>query len=100
MPLAQGGATGDGPTGDESGERHGCVSPRRGVRSGRRDAQGRRLGGGRRHRRERRAVRFLNAGGRAAASGTLEWFATRGLDDIPMRGILPATLTTPGAVDG
>src|SRR5213596_3724584 len=41
---------------------------------------------------DRRAVRFLNAGGRAAASGTLEWFA--------MRGILPATLTTPGAVDG
>src|SRR5437867_691721 len=49
---------------------------------------------------DRRAVRFLNAGGRAAASGTLEWFASRGLDDIPMRGILPATLTTPGAVDG
>jgi gamma-glutamyltranspeptidase/glutathione hydrolase len=49
---------------------------------------------------DRRAVRFLNAGGRAAASGTLEWFGGRGLDDIPMRGILPATLTTPGAVDG
>ena len=48
----------------------------------------------------RRAVRFLNAGGRAAAAGTLEWFGGRGLDDIPMRGILPATLTTPGAVDG
>jgi gamma-glutamyltranspeptidase/glutathione hydrolase len=37
----------------------------------------------------RRAVRFLNAGGRAAASGTLEWFGSRGLDDIPMRGISP-----------
>jgi gamma-glutamyltranspeptidase/glutathione hydrolase len=48
----------------------------------------------------RRAVRFLNAGGRAAASGTLEWFGGRGLREIPMRGILPATLTTPGAVDG
>ena len=49
---------------------------------------------------QRRAVRFLNAGGRAAASGTLEWFARHGLDEIPMRGIVPATLTTPGAVDG
>ena len=48
----------------------------------------------------RRAVRFLNAGGRAAASGTLEWFARHGLAEIPRRGILPATLTTPGAVDG
>ena len=48
----------------------------------------------------RRAVRFLNAGGRAAASGTLEWFARHGLGEIPRRGILPATLTTPGAVDG
>jgi gamma-glutamyltranspeptidase len=48
----------------------------------------------------RRAVRFLNAGGRAAASGTLEWFGRRGLEEIPRRGILPATLTTPGAVDG
>ena len=48
----------------------------------------------------RRAVRFLNAGGRAAASGTLEWFARHGLREIPRRGIVPATLTTPGAVDG
>lgn len=48
----------------------------------------------------RRAVRFLNAGGRAAASGTLEWFSHRGLEEIPRRGIVPATLTTPGAVGG
>lgn len=48
----------------------------------------------------RHAVRFLNAGGRAAASGTLEWFTRHGLGEIPRRGILPATLTTPGAVDG
>ena len=48
----------------------------------------------------RRVVRFLNAGGRAAASGTLEWFHRRGIGEIPRRGILPATLTTPGAVDG
>ena len=48
----------------------------------------------------RRAVRFLNAGGRAAASARLDWFHRRGLDEIPLRGIIPATLTTPGAVDG
>ena len=47
-----------------------------------------------------RAVRFLNAGGRAAASGTLDWFGRHGLGEIPYRGVLPATLTTPGAVDG
>jgi gamma-glutamyltranspeptidase/glutathione hydrolase len=49
---------------------------------------------------QRRVVRFLNAGGRAAAAGTLEWFGRRGLEEIPRRGIIPATLTTPGAVDG
>jgi gamma-glutamyltranspeptidase/glutathione hydrolase len=48
----------------------------------------------------RRAVRFLNAGGRAAASASLDWFSRRGLDEVPLRGIVPATLTTPGAVDG
>jgi len=48
----------------------------------------------------RRAVRFLNAGGRAAASAGLDWFHRRGLNEIPVRGIVPATLTTPGAVDG
>jgi gamma-glutamyltranspeptidase len=48
----------------------------------------------------RPSVRFLNAGGRAAESATLDWFSQRGLDEIPLRGIVPATLTTPGAVDG
>jgi gamma-glutamyltranspeptidase len=48
----------------------------------------------------RGAVRFLNAGGRAAASGSIDWFSRRGLAEIPFRGILPATLTTPGAVAG
>lgn len=47
-----------------------------------------------------RAVRFLNGGGRAAASGSLDWFSRRGLTEIPFRGIIPATLTTPGAVAG
>jgi gamma-glutamyltranspeptidase len=46
------------------------------------------------------AVRFLNAGGRAAASGTIDWFSRRGLAEIPFRGIIPATLTTPGAAAG
>jgi len=46
------------------------------------------------------SVRFLNAAGRAAARADVEWFRTRGLAEIPMKGILPATLTVPGAVDG
>lgn len=49
---------------------------------------------------DRRAVRFLNAGGRAAGSGTRQWFSERGLAEIPFRGVVPATLTTPGAVSG
>lgn len=44
------------------------------------------------------AVRYLDGGGRAAASGRIDWFAKRGLAEVPFRGILPATLTTPGAV--
>ena len=43
-----------------------------------------------------RTVRYLDGGGRAAASATLERFA--GSTEIPLRGIAPATLTTPGAV--
>ena len=46
------------------------------------------------------AVRSLEAAGRAAAAATLDWFAARGLGEIPVRGIVPATLTVPGAVDG
>src|SRR6185436_9522053 len=44
------------------------------------------------------AVRYLDGGGRAAASGNAAWFLGRGHSEIPYRGILPATLTTPGAV--
>lgn len=44
------------------------------------------------------AVRYLDGGGRAAASASLDAFAQRGLTEIPFRGILPATVTTPGAV--
>ena len=47
---------------------------------------------------KRQEVRYLNGGGRAAASASVEWFRTRGLSEIPFRGVLPATVTTPGAV--
>jgi gamma-glutamyltranspeptidase len=43
-------------------------------------------------------VKYLNGGGRAAASAQLAWFAEKGLKEIPLRGIVPATLTVPGAV--
>src|SRR5262245_52638139 len=43
-------------------------------------------------------VRYLNGGGRAAATARIEWFAAKGLDEIPLKGIIPATLTVPGAV--
>jgi gamma-glutamyltranspeptidase/glutathione hydrolase len=46
-----------------------------------------------------RAVRFLGGGGRATSSATIEWFRSRGHDEIPLRGVLPATVTVPGAVD-
>ena len=43
-------------------------------------------------------VRHLDGGGRAAANATVDWFARRGHAEVPFRGILPATLTTPGSV--
>lgn len=45
-------------------------------------------------------VRYLDAAGCAAASAAIGWFEQRGLQEIPFRGPLPATLTVPGAVDG
>ena len=45
-----------------------------------------------------RQVRFLDGGGRAAAAASIDTFAERGMSEIPFRGILPATVTTPGAV--
>lgn len=44
------------------------------------------------------AVRYLDGGGRAAASASIDWFVSRGHAEVPFRGILPATLTTPGSV--
>ena len=43
-------------------------------------------------------VRYLDGGGRAVANASPQWFTERGHSEIPFRGILPATLTTPGAV--
>ena len=45
-----------------------------------------------------RRVRYLNGGGRAARSAGIDWFRSRGMKEIPLRGFLPATLTVPGAV--
>ncbi|MSQ21189.1 MAG: gamma-glutamyltransferase [Betaproteobacteria bacterium] len=45
-------------------------------------------------------VRYLDAAGQAASSASIGWFEQRGLQEIPFRGVLPATLTVPGAVDG
>jgi gamma-glutamyltranspeptidase len=45
-----------------------------------------------------RRVRYLDGGGRAAAAASIESFTARGMAEIPFRGILPATVTTPGAV--
>ncbi|NKC12449.1 MAG: gamma-glutamyltransferase [Gammaproteobacteria bacterium] len=46
------------------------------------------------------AISYLNAAGQAAASASMEWFQAAGMDAVPLRGVLPATLTVPGAVDG
>jgi len=45
-----------------------------------------------------RRVRYLNGGGRAAKSGNIDWFRSRGMNEIPLRGFLPATLSVPGGV--
>src|SRR3954462_12427286 len=40
----------------------------------------------------------LAGGGRAARGAGIDWFRTRGMEEIPLRGVLPATLTVPGSV--
>ena len=47
--------------------------------------------------RERR-VRYLDGGGRAARAAGIGWFRSRGMEAVPLRGVLPATLTVPGSV--
>src|ERR1700761_6104703 len=43
-------------------------------------------------------VRYLDGGGRATQAGTIDAFTRRGLAEVPYRGVLPGTLTVPGAV--
>lgn len=43
-------------------------------------------------------IRYLDGGGRAAARATIEAFRDKGLVEVPLKGILPATLTVPGAL--
>ena len=45
-----------------------------------------------------REVRYVDGGGRATVSGTIDTFAKRGLNEVPVKGVLPGTLTVPGAV--
>jgi gamma-glutamyltranspeptidase len=45
-----------------------------------------------------RAVRYIDGGGRATSRGTIDAFAKLGLDEVPYKGVLPGTLTIPGAV--
>ncbi len=43
-------------------------------------------------------VRFLDGGGRATTRATIQNIRARGMNEIPFRGIVPATLTVPGSV--
>jgi gamma-glutamyltranspeptidase len=43
-------------------------------------------------------VKYLNGGGRAAGGASLDAMRQRGLGEIPLQGVLPATLTVPGSV--
>src|SRR6476646_10736027 len=43
-------------------------------------------------------VRYIAGGGRATSGGTIDAFTRRGLGEVPYRGVLPGTLTVPGAV--
>jgi gamma-glutamyltranspeptidase/glutathione hydrolase len=43
-------------------------------------------------------VKYLGGGGKAAATASIAALRGRGLGEIPLRGIVPATLTVPGAV--
>jgi gamma-glutamyltranspeptidase/glutathione hydrolase len=43
-------------------------------------------------------IRYLNGGGKAAGGATLAALEGIGFCEIPLRGIVPATLTVPGAV--
>src|SRR3954465_13414113 len=42
-------------------------------------------------------IRYPSGGRLAPAAATPNWFAARGHTQIPLRGIVPATVTVPGA---
>ena len=46
-----------------------------------------------------RRVRYLDGAGMATRAASIPWFTARGFDEVPFRGILPGTITVPGAVD-
>src|SRR5215468_2571893 len=46
----------------------------------------------------KKEVRYLDGGGRAGSLGTIATFARRGLAEVPVKGVLPGTLTVPGSV--
>src|ERR1700744_1958366 len=43
-------------------------------------------------------IGYLNGGGKAAGGATIAALTARGVNEIPLRGVIPATLTVPGAV--
>ena len=43
-------------------------------------------------------TKYIDGGGRAAANATIQRLTEISNDEIPLKGIIPATLTTPGAV--
>src|SRR5258708_33045165 len=43
-------------------------------------------------------IKHINGGGKAVAVASLPALKQRGLSEIPLRGLVPATLTVPGAV--
>jgi gamma-glutamyltranspeptidase/glutathione hydrolase len=43
-------------------------------------------------------IGYLNGGGKAAAGATIDALTARGFGEVPLRGVVPATLTVPGAV--
>lgn len=44
------------------------------------------------------AVKFLNGGGKAAGTASVAALHERGVSEIPLRGVIPATITVPGAI--
>lgn len=43
-------------------------------------------------------VRYIDGAGRAARSASIEALRSRGHEEVPLRGVVPGTLTVPGAI--